>query len=144
MRTERTIEIDAPVDVVWRIYSDVEHWPDWTASVTKVEPLDGAPLVVGRRYRIRQPRLPALVWEVSDLDPGVSWRWTQRSPGASVEAWHIVEPTAGGSRVRLGIEQRGLLGALVGRLTAGLTRRYLDLEAEGLKARSERGSAAGG
>jgi uncharacterized membrane protein len=143
MRTERTIEIDAPVDVVWKAYSDVEHWPDWTSSVTRVEPLDGASLELGRRYRITQPKLPVLIWVVSELEPGMSWRWVQRSPGANAEGWHVVERAGDLTRVRLGLEQRGPLGAVVGRIMAGLTRRYLDMEAEGLKARSERSSAGG-
>jgi hypothetical protein len=40
--------------------------------------------------------------------------------------------------VRQRIEQRGPLGALVGVMLRRLTRRYLELEAQGLKARSEK------
>ena len=39
--------------------------------------------------------------------------------------------------VRQRLEQRGPVGALVGRLMRGMTRRYLELEAQGLKKRSE-------
>jgi hypothetical protein len=39
--------------------------------------------------------------------------------------------------VRQRFEQRGLIGAVVGRLLAGMTRRYLRMEADGLKAASE-------
>jgi hypothetical protein len=37
----------------------------------------------------------------------------------------------------LRLEQRGPLGLLVGALSNGLTRRYLELEVNGLKQRSE-------
>jgi hypothetical protein len=41
------------------------------------------------------------------------------------------------TRVRQQLDQRGPIGAMVGLLMRGMTRRYLDLEAAGLKARSE-------
>jgi hypothetical protein len=54
-------------------------------------------------------------------------------PGIRVIARHGVEPVAGGTRVTLSIEYTGLLGPLI----AWLNRRYLALEAAGLKRRSE-------
>ena len=78
MQTECTIEVDAPGGVVWEIFTDVERWPEWTASVTSVTALDGAELEVGRRYEIRQPRLPRLIWEVTHLDAGTTWTWRQQ------------------------------------------------------------------
>jgi uncharacterized membrane protein len=137
MITESSIEIDAPAAVVWSTFADVEHWPEWTASVTRVTALDGSGLEVGRRFRIRQPRFPELVWQVTALEPGASWTWRQRSPGGSASASHEVVPLgADRTLVRQRIDQRGPLGALVGVLTRRLTRRYLALEAEGLAARS--------
>jgi hypothetical protein len=47
-----------------------------------------------------------------------------------------VEPTSTGSRATLSIEMLGMLGEMWGRLTRGITKRYLALEANGLKARS--------
>jgi hypothetical protein len=62
----------------------------------------------------------------------------QRSPGGVTEARHDVTPDgAGRTRVRQVLDQRGLLGTLVGLLMRPMTKRYLDLEAAGLKARSE-------
>jgi uncharacterized membrane protein len=138
MRTEGRVDIDAPADVVWNVFSDVQSWPEWTASVTRLVALDGPELVVGRRFEIKQPRMPTLVWEVTDVTPGASWTWVQRSPGGVTEARHDVTPDgAGRTRVRQVLDQRGLLGTLVGLLMRPMTKRYLDLEAAGLKARSE-------
>jgi hypothetical protein len=104
--------------------------------------LDGPGIDVGKRFKIKQPRLASLVWKVTEVDPGVSWTWRQKSLGGTTLASHEVVPQ-GPDRtlVRQRIEQRGPIGMMVGVLMRRLTRRYLDLEAQGLKSCSEqRGS----
>jgi uncharacterized membrane protein len=137
MIVDTSIEIEAPASTVWAVYADVERWPEWTASIDRVVALDGAGLAVGKRFEIKQPRLPKLVWEVTDVSPGVSWQWRQHSPGATTVASHEVLVQDGHTLVRQRIEQRGPVGAVVGMLMRRLTRRYLELESQGLKARSE-------
>jgi uncharacterized membrane protein len=138
MITDSSVEIDAPAPLVWDVFADVERWPEWTASVRRIVPLDGPGIEVGKRFQIKQPRLPNLVWEVTELDPGVSWMWRQRSPGGTTFASHEVVPEdADRTLVRQRIDQRGPVGVAVGALMLRLTKRYLDLEAQGLKAKSE-------
>ena len=123
---------------VWAVMLDVERWPEWTASVTRLVALDGPGIGVGKRFEIKQPKLPTLVWEVTDVAPGVSWTWAQRSSGGSTLAHHTLTPIADGrTLVRQAVDQQGLVGALVGRLMLRTTRRYLEMEAQGLKGRSE-------
>lgn len=138
MITDGSIEIDAPASQVWDVFVDVERWAEWTASITNIVALDGPGLEVGRRFEITQPRMPKLVWEVTAVEPGVSWTWRQRSPGGTTLASHeVVAQGPARTLVRQRIDQRGPVGAAVGLLTRRLTRRYLALEAQGLKARSE-------
>lgn len=145
MITEDSVAIDAPAHLVWKVFSDVERWPEWTASVTSLAAVDGPGLAVGKRFAIKQPRMSKLVWTITELDPGTSWTWVQRAPGATASARHDVIPQpGGGTLVRQRIDQNGVLGALVGRLMRSMTQRYLKLEAEGLKARSEQLSRADG
>jgi len=145
MLTEDSIEIDAPAALVWQVFSDVEHWPDWTESVTSLVGHDGPDLAVGKRFSIKQPGMSKLVWKVTDIDAGSSWTWVQRSPGVNVSARHWVIPRPDGRTVvRQELEQRGLLGALVGRLMVKKTKRFLAQEARGLKARSEQVHRADG
>ena len=139
MITSASIEIDAPVAHVWDTFSDVERWPEWTESVTRLVALDGPGLAVGKRFQIKQPRLPRLVWEVTDVSPGSSWTWVQRSPGGMTFARHHVVPVADDrTLVRQELEQQGIVGVFVGRLMLRTTKRYLELEGHGLKARTER------
>ena len=138
MITKTSTEIAAPAEVVWQVFSDVERWPEWTESVSKLTALDGAELRPGARFEIRQPRFPKLVWEVTEVEPGVSWTWVTRSPGAATTATHVVRSTGPEATVvEQVLDQAGVLGGLVARLMAGTTRRYLEMEAAGLKARSE-------
>jgi uncharacterized membrane protein len=138
MITDSSVEIDAPAAAVWDVFADVVRWPEWTASMDRIRPLDGPALAVGARFELKQPRLPKLVWEVTEVVPGVSWTWRQRSRGGTAFASHEVVPQGPDhTLVRQRIEQRGPVGAAVGVLMRHLTKRYLDLEAQGLKARSE-------
>jgi uncharacterized protein YndB with AHSA1/START domain len=137
MRFVRTVSIKAAPARVWQVMSDVEAWPSWTASVTSVELLDDGPLRVGARARIRQPRLPVATWKVTELVPGSSFTWVARGPGLRTTGRHEVLPDGDWSIATLTLDQEGPLGGLVGRLTRGLTERYLRLEGEGLKRRSE-------
>lgn len=145
MFTGDSIEIDAAPQRVWDVFSDVERWPEWTASVTSLSGLDGAGLAVGKRFAIKQPGLQKLIWRVTELQPGAAWTWVHRSPGVRVTARHHVSALPGGrALVRQELDQCGVLGALVGRLTVRRTRRFLEFEARGLKARAERLSGADG
>ena len=137
MITDCAIDIDASAPLVWDVFSEVERWPDWTASVTSLKALDGPGLAIGKRFEIKQPRLPKLVWEVTALDEGRSWTWEQRSPGGRTIAVHEVQSADGHTKVRQRLDQRGPIGSLVARMMRGTTQRYLELEAQGLKARSE-------
>src|SRR5678815_4581770 len=83
-----SITIDAPIEVVWSVFTDVERWPTWASSFTSVALVDG-PLRLGAKARIRRPGLPTVIWEVTKWEPGRSWTWTATSPGARTEASHV-------------------------------------------------------
>jgi hypothetical protein len=142
-----TTEVDAPPDVVFAVLSEVERWPEWTPTVTLVERLGdaGAPLAVGSRIRIVQPKVPPAEWTVTALETGRGFRIVSRSPGATVEANHWAEPMGAGrsSRVTLSVTFGGFLGRIIGWVMRGLNQRYLAQEAEGLKRRCEERARGG-
>jgi uncharacterized membrane protein len=133
-----SITINAPAERVWSVMTDVERWPEWTASIRKVQRLDKGPFRVGSRARITQPKLGTVVWTVTALEPNRSFVWTTSAAGTTGFAEHEIEPGPGDSvTVTLTIRQKGLLAPIVAWLTAGLTRRYLAMETDGLKRRVE-------
>lgn len=138
MALEATTTADAALARTWAALTDVEAWPRWTASVTSIELLDDGPLRVGSRAKIKQPRMPVLVWEVGELREQEEFTWTAASPGVRMTGRHVLAANPDGTtRITLEIEQRGPLAGLIGALTNGRTRRYLQMEAAGLKAASE-------
>ena len=136
-----TVQIAAPPARVWAVMSDVERWHEWTPTVTSVRRTNAGPFQIGAKARIHQPRLPAADWIVTALTEGRAFDWESRAPGVRVLARRTVEPSGDGSRVTLSVLFRGPVGDVLGRLTAGLNRRYIALEADGLKRRAEAHSA---
>jgi Polyketide cyclase / dehydrase and lipid transport len=132
------VEIQAPPSLVWEIMRDVERWQEWTPTVTSIRLLGHAPLAVGTRAIVRQPKLPPAKWRVTELDEsGRSFTWVSWAPGVRVIARHWVEALGEGSRANLSLRYSGVLSGLLVFLTGALNDRYLALEAKGLKERSE-------
>lgn len=132
-----SIFIAASPEIVWAVMADAERWHEWTPSVRSIRLLDKPPLRIGSRALIRQPRFPPAVWTVTALEPGRSFTWKSGAPGVWVYAQHSVEPVPGGTHATLSLHYEGGLARLIGRLTQGITNRYLNYEAEGLKRQSE-------
>ncbi len=133
----REVEIAATPERVWAVMSDVERWPEWTRSVSRVRLYTGAPIEVGSRAIVKQPRFPAAQWLVTDVEPERGFVWVSIGPGLTVTGRHEIVPTAAGCRVTLSLEYDGMFGALLLRFTRGITERYVGLEADGLKRRAE-------
>ena len=134
---ETSISIAAPPDAVWRVLSDVAAWPKWLPTVANVESLDGSPLAVGRRYRVRRPRLQPVTWTVTDLEPARRFGWQASTPGLKMSADHIVSGDTARSHVVLRFSFAGPLGPLMGALYRSITMRYIATEAATLKQKVE-------
>ncbi len=144
MRITHSAEVPATIDLVWRVYTDVERWPQWMESMDHVDlaasggAIEGEPLQLGSQVWISQPRLPNATWEVTELTPGHSWTWVSRSPGATSTATHrLTAVDDATTRVDTALEMTGVLGDLVGRLITKRAKRYMAMEAEGLRAACE-------
>lgn len=139
MQLERTVEISAPPAKIWAALVDVESWPLWTASMKHVERLDkSAPFGMGSEALIQQPKLPALTWTIVEFSPGVSFAWEAKARGVTTWASHRIEPLDGGrSKVTLVIKQTGPMAWLASLMMSDQTRRYVDMEAEGLRRHCE-------
>ncbi len=138
MEYRTSIQIDAPPEAVWTVLTDVERWPEWTASMQHVGFVEGAGLKRGAKVRIKQPRLPVTEWEVIEVEPNRFFTWQARTGGMTSVGDHRLSMTSPDrTTAELSIRQTGPLAPIIGLFTAGLVRRYVHLEADGLKCRSE-------
>ena len=138
MHFEKTIEIDAPQRRVWDVLSDLEAWSQRIETVDAVELLTPAPVTKGSRVRLKQPKLPEGTWDITVWDAPSYFEWTQKAGGVTSVAGHRVEAIGeGSSRLTLTLDMRGLLIPVFGRIYKGLTNRYMNLEAEGMKRAAE-------
>ena len=132
------VDIAAPPERVWAVLLDVERWHEWTASITSIELLDPGPLRAGSRARVIQPRLPAATWQVTRLAPDRGFfHWAVPNTGVTVTGCHHVEQSGSGTRATLWLEFTGILAPFIAWLLHNQNRRYVTMEAEGLKRRSE-------
>ena len=140
-RYSTRIDIQAPAARVWEVMSDVERWPEWTASISDVQRLDVGALAVGSRARIRQPRLRPATWTVETLEPGTAFTWSTATPGARIVGDHRIVTIAGGAdsvAVELTVSTSGPLAGFAHLIYGRTTQRYLEMEAAGLRATCER------
>ena len=140
MHFEQSIAINAAPEKAWAVLTDVERTPEWTSSMTSVKRLDDGPFAIGSRARIRQPRLLPATWHVTELTAPSWFAWETRSPTMRIVAGHRIEPTSGGCTVVLSTDLSGPFAPIIGRVYHGLIQRYINTEANGLKARCESAS----
>lgn len=138
MHYTRTDSIAARPADVWAVLTDLEHWPDWTASMREITRLDSGPLRVGSTARVRQPAGRPSVFTITELVDERSFTWTASAAGMRSTGYHELMPTDAGVRAVLTFALTGPM-AWLGRLAAaGRIRRYVDMEADGLKRESEK------
>jgi hypothetical protein len=133
----KTIHIDAPSERVWAVMSDVEHWHEWTASITRIDIRGGGPLHVGSQVTIRQPKFPPAIWNVTSFISEESFTWTSSGPGVLVTADHKIVAANNAWIVTLRLQFDGLLSSIFAALTTKINDRYMTMEAEGLRKRCE-------
>jgi uncharacterized membrane protein len=138
MQFVKSIEIDASQQRVWEVLSEIEAWPQRIETVDTVELLTPAPLTNGSRVRLKQPKLPEGVWDITAWDAPSYFEWTQKATGATSVAGHRVEALGEGrARLTLTLDMRGFLIPVVALFYKGLTNTYMTLEAEGMKRAAE-------
>jgi uncharacterized membrane protein len=135
-----TTAVNAPAEQLWRLFIDVEHWSEITPTIREIRRLDDGPFQVGSEAVVRQPRLPKARWRVTAIEPGRSFTWENATPGVTVVAQHIVEPTGDDTAViTLTLRTEGPLGGPVGALTSGMTKRAITTEMESFRRVAEQG-----
>jgi uncharacterized membrane protein len=129
MYYEEATLIDAPVDLIWRLTTEVGDWPAFMPTVQRLERLDAGPLRVGSTARIKQPGQSAAVWTVTRLEPMRESTWETRRMGIRMTGRHLLEPAGSGTRNTLVLETGGPGSGVFSALFGGLMRSSIHQEA---------------
>ena len=133
MRIVERVVTAARPEVVWRVLADVEHWRDWTPTVTEIKPVDNTPMKPAARYRVVQPKLRPAIYEVTEYVPTQRFKWEQKLPGGALIADHRITSRDGATEVELSFESQGLLGHIAATLFSKMIAQYVATEAQSLK-----------
>ncbi len=128
MHYEETTLIDAPVDLIWRLTTEIGDWPAFMPTVQRLERLDAGPLRVGSTARLKQPGQTATVWTVTRLEPQRDFSWEARRPSIRMTGRHLLEPTGEGTRNTLVLDLEGRGAGWFAALFGGLMRSSIHRE----------------
>jgi ribosome-associated toxin RatA of RatAB toxin-antitoxin module len=136
---EHNIEIAAPPARIWAVMSDVARWPEWTPSMESVAEVS-SPLSLGGTAKVKAKGVTETRWTVTEWIPDQGFVWETKVRGARTVGGHTIAPLADGRcRVTLSIEVLGMAGAIFKPLISRTITRNMEMEANGLKQRSEAG-----
>ncbi len=142
MYLETSVFINADIRTTWSVLTDLERWPDWTASVHDIEVLDAGPMQPGTRAKLKVQGTPTSTWTVTDVSEYRSFAWVASLRGVTSVANHVIEPYGTGVVVRLSLEFSGLGAMLFRTMIRRTALANMEMEAAGLKARVEAVAAA--
>ena len=127
----------SPVDV-WRVWSDVNTWPQWNPDM-KESRLDG-PLKLGATGMINTRSGGKHDVVVTHYEDGRSFELESTAlPGTKMAIRVTIAPSGQGSRITQGFEPRGLLAPIVGPMMSGQILKPFNAVLGGLKQRVEAG-----
>lgn len=136
---EASLETRAAPARVWRIWSDVNTWPEWNPDM-KESRLNG-PLKVGTTGMINTRSGGQHDVVVTQYEEGRSFELESTAmPMTKLAIRATVTPTPGGTRISQAFEARGLLAPLAGPMMAGMILKTFRSVLEGLAKKAESAS----
>ena len=133
---EAALETKAPADRVWRVWSDVNRWPEWNPDM-KESRLDG-PLKLGATGMINTRSGGKHDVVVTQYQEGRSFELESTAmPGTKMAIRATIAASGSGTTITQGFEPRGLLAPLVGPMMGGMILKTFNSVLNGLKQKVE-------
>jgi uncharacterized membrane protein len=128
-----TTAVIAPANEVYRLFIDVERWPEMTASIREVRRLDSGPIRIGSEAIVRQPHLPPARWRVTELEPGRTFTWETTAAGVTTVGGHVVEQDGERAVITITLRMHGPLAWLAVAVWGRLAHKHVAMELEGFR-----------
>jgi uncharacterized membrane protein len=137
-RLTKDILINANIEKVYGIWTDIEKWYLWTKSIKQISYLENFSFKVGGRAKVIQPELSPAVWNITEIKADKSFTWETKILGVTVIGEHILESSSGGTIAKSILTYKGFLASVLCAISRKLTIRYMTMEMEGLKNECEK------
>lgn len=143
IRFRNTTSIKAPIETVWNLVVDVQRWPEFLPTMSRVQIQNELLLTPGSRVLIKQPFLPENVWTVLAMESPHLFRWRTGRGWLALIATHQLDSVGDGeSSQTLTLEVEGRL-AWPAALTVGWALHLaLWFENRGFRQRAEAGAGS--
>ena len=133
---EASVDTTAPPEKVWRVWSDVNSWPQWNPDM-KASHIDG-PLKLGMTGNIDTRSGGKHDVVVTHYEEGRSFELESTAlPGTKMGIRATIAPSGSGSRITQGFEPRGVLAPIVGPMMGGAILKTFNSVLNGLKQKVE-------
>ena len=137
-RLTKDILINAGIEKVYGIWTDIEKWNLWTKSIKQVSYLENTHFKVGGKAKVIQPKLSPAVWKITEIKVDKSFTWETKILGVTVIGEHILERSSGGTIAKSLLTYKGFLARILSAISRKLTIQYMIMEMEGLKNECEK------
>lgn len=129
---EASLETTASPATVWKVWSDVNHWPQWNPDMNESQ-LNG-PLKLGATGMINTKSGGKHDVVVTHYEEGRSFELESTAlPGTKMAIRATVTPSVSGTRMTQAFEPRGLLAPIVGPMMSGPILKTFNSVLAGLK-----------
>jgi len=120
MRFSSSVEIESPVERVWKLVDRLEEWPEWMPSIKRIERVSEGPLAVGSQLLVtaRVSRLTVrLPMTVIEFVPERAVVMRGKALATNLTRFYYLQPNDDNSktRVTIGGDVSGLLALLARR-----------------------------
>ena len=133
---EASLDTTASPVTVWRVWSDVNHWPDWNPDMNESR-LDGQ-LKLGATGMINTKSGGKHDVVVTHYEEGRSFELESTAlPATKMAIRATITPSGNGSRITQGFEPRGLLAPIVGPMISVPILKTFNAVLNGLKRKVE-------
>jgi hypothetical protein len=135
----RRFPVHASVERAWSHLADVPRWPSWARHIRRIDLTPAGPLTARTEGVLRLTNGVRSTFRMTELNPGVNWRWTGAFLWLTVDYDHRFHPVAADrSEIEFVIDGSGFGVGVLGPLFAAVYASSLDRAIPRLVAELER------